>query len=310
MTGCDEVHDLLAVRVLGAVDEAEAGRVDGHLGGCHHCRAVARALAEAAGRLVAEVQPSSELWARIVADVDQLDDRIGTSSGHRFERALIPRRFPVIPGWAIAAAYDSADGQLFMAGDFYDVNRLPGGGVAVVVGDVSSAGPEGAVVAVSIRNALKMALWLDPDPARAITAVERVLAEEFRDAWARMTIAVAPPGAGTVRVLSAGAPEPWLVRAATPARVPRNRSLGIASGGSWNVADVPVERGETLVVLSQGVKESWPLDDDHDEPESAFLGLLGAGQRSYELVLQVVDVARSAAVPKSDLVVVALTRDR
>ena len=60
---------LLGAYALGAVDQAEARRLEAHLEGCAACRRELAQLREAAGMLPSPPRPSDELWQRIVAEV-------------------------------------------------------------------------------------------------------------------------------------------------------------------------------------------------------------------------------------------------
>lgn len=77
--GHDEAETLLAAHALGALStDGERTRIEAHLGQCAECRARLDAYLEVAVRLSPEVDPSPELWDRIVGQLNspvQLDAR-------------------------------------------------------------------------------------------------------------------------------------------------------------------------------------------------------------------------------------------
>lgn len=60
---------LLGAYVLGAVDTAEAERIEAHLEDCAACRHELGQLQEAAAALPSAPEPTDDLWRRIVEEV-------------------------------------------------------------------------------------------------------------------------------------------------------------------------------------------------------------------------------------------------
>ncbi|MBW3547037.1 MAG: zf-HC2 domain-containing protein [Actinobacteria bacterium] len=69
-----ETRALLGAYVLDAVDEAERQQVEAHLEGCAACRRELARLREAADMLPSPSRPPEELWRRIVAEVQAVED--------------------------------------------------------------------------------------------------------------------------------------------------------------------------------------------------------------------------------------------
>ena len=76
---------------------------------------------------------------------------------HTLQAKLLPDRLPAIPGTRLAARYRAAGELNEVGGDFYDVFARPGGGWALVVGDVSGKGAEGAALTALARYTLRAA---------------------------------------------------------------------------------------------------------------------------------------------------------
>ncbi|MFF5262292.1 PP2C family protein-serine/threonine phosphatase [Actinomadura viridis] len=79
---------------------------------------------------------------------------------------------PDLPGHPdIAVRYLPAVGTLNVCGDWYDVNDLPSGGLAMAVGDVVGHGLEAATVMGMLRSALSAAARTVAGPAQALETV-------------------------------------------------------------------------------------------------------------------------------------------
>src|SRR5262249_22579169 len=127
--------------------------------------------------------------------------------------ALLPQSLPALPGHAFHARYMAAQE---VGGDYYDFVPLPGGRLAVVVGDVSGKGIPAALVMAKFSAEARGCLEAEPDLA---TAVRRLNAQMCRanlpDRFVALTAAVIDPAESILTVLSAGNPTPVIYRAAS-----------------------------------------------------------------------------------------------
>lgn len=321
MTTHETVQGLLGVRVLGALSDVETALVDHHLDACRTCREEVLALCDATERLLQPGDAPVALWRRIAAAVAASDGHgcrgagVGSQDEHLsngFQRALVPRRIPSVDGWAIATAYEAAGEQLLLGGEFYEVAPLAGGGVALLVGDVSGGGPAAAIAALSVRAGVKAVLRPDGDAARAMTTIDKTLTAEIGGALVRLTIVVVEPGGDTVTLLSAGGPPPWLstARGVGTVAVPDSPPLGIGSWADCNPTELHLGDGDTLVVVSPSVTEAWSARDlPADHAVAELLGSAPKGLPVHDLAVRVIDLAVGAAGPgKVDLVAAAVRR--
>jgi serine phosphatase RsbU (regulator of sigma subunit) len=73
--------------------------------------------------------------------------------GRYYQRDFLPKRFPQLPGWEIAAAFFPARQ---VSGDFYDVFELPKGLVGLVIGDVADKGIGAALYMALLRSLIRI----------------------------------------------------------------------------------------------------------------------------------------------------------
>ena len=70
------------------------------------------------------------------------------------QRSMLPTRRRAIPGVRIAHHYMPGDRQAQVGGDWFDAIQLPGGRVALIVGDVMGHGLQAAAVMGQFRTAV------------------------------------------------------------------------------------------------------------------------------------------------------------
>lgn len=232
--------------------------------------------------------------------------------GQELQELLLPRGLPDVEGWATATLYEPAGEAVLVGGDFHDWFTLPNGNALFVIGDVSGKGPLAGALAMSIRKALKGFAWAVSDPFAALSVLERALSTEFEDHFATLCLLELTPGSGSVRMLLAGHPAPWVRRRGVFAEVsaPANSPLGLGLQSEWTSTELRLESGDVLVVFTDGVAEAR-LPDGRlfgEGPLEVFLDSLPPTMSSYDLVLQADShLRRTSAAFKDDVLIGAFT---
>lgn len=199
--------------------------------------------------------------ARTVADragVAILNARLATERAEiaeTLQRELLPPLLPEVGGWTMAAMYRPAGEQNRAGGDFYDVFEGRDGWV-VVLGDVEGHGAEAAALTAMVRYTIRTAVMLDGD----LQAALRILNEELcsrEDARLCSVVCVSFGSSREASVVSAGHPLPLLVSRGTVREVGLPGSLlGALEEPQWSPVRFEVERGEELVIYTDGVIEA------------------------------------------------------
>src|SRR5207244_9115723 len=83
---------------------------------------------------------------------------------------FVPQRLPALPGYEFFAHYEPALG---VGGDYYDFVPLPGGRLAVALGDVAGKGVSAALLMAKLSSEARYFLLTEPD-LRMATARTRV----------------------------------------------------------------------------------------------------------------------------------------
>ncbi len=182
------------------------------------------------------------------------------------QRSLLPTA-PVVEGLDVAARYVPADGDL--GGDWYDLFRLPGERIGIVMGDVAGHGLPAAVIMGRLRSALRAYALEHEDPAHVLRLLDMKISYFEAGAVATVLYAVAEPPYTHLLVSSAGHLPPYLVTAdgsAGPTDVPPDPPLGVRSASddplARHVVTVQLPAGASLCLFTDGLVERRPLGDD------------------------------------------------
>ena len=172
--------------------------------------------------------------------------------GGQVQQNLMPRTSPNIPGYDIAGACVPSGG---LSGDFFDWQRMPDG-LALTVADVMGKGVGAAMIAATVRAALRIALPTGgalESLARVSTVVQADLANN--EAFVTMFHARLRSTSGELTVMDAGHGLAVLVRAdgSTELMPSQNLPLGVVAGQDWKVTRHSMRTGDMLLVFSDGV---------------------------------------------------------
>lgn len=226
------------------------------------------------------------------------------------QRAMLFRPYEgQFPGLSVEPIYEAAWSEADVGGDFYDAFALPGGRIALVVGDVAGKGLAAAARSAEVKYALRVYLRESPSPSEAITRMNNFLCDiqqmdaRTGDAFIALAAAVIDPSTGETQITQAGL-EPPLVRRANGVLEMVEQGampLGITtSGGEYRNQTLVLSPGDMLLFMTDGITESRSgreffgydgVEDalhtfSTDSPEHSQPSLLSVGQ-------QVVDKARA-----------------
>jgi anti-anti-sigma factor len=180
------------------------------------------------------------------------------------QRSLLPRRLPQVPGAEFAVRYLPAAG-LAAGGDFYEVIRLPTGGIGLAVGDVVGRGAQAAAAMGQLRSALRAFALSGEPPAQVLTRLSG-FAETVEGAMAATAAyAVLDPASGRFRYSCAGHPYPLLSNPDGTSeflREGRSVPLGVIREPNYQDASATLEPGSILLLYTDGLVERRGEDVD------------------------------------------------
>jgi sigma-B regulation protein RsbU (phosphoserine phosphatase) len=191
--------------------------------------------------------------------------------------ALLPPRLPALAGFSAAGWLLPADGGE-VAGDFYDLFAVEGGGWVAILGDVCGKGAEAAAVAALARYAARATALTDPNPAAIASVADLALRNDSSPLFCTMAVAHLRPQGAELEVALAGHPQ---IRCVGPGGIERigehGSPLGIRDGSGVRVDTKRLPVGATVVLFSDGlIEHSSAFGDDEldaalgaiDEPDA------------------------------------------
>ncbi|MFI0941660.1 SpoIIE family protein phosphatase [Streptomyces sp. NPDC021020] len=210
-----------------------------------------RALLVLASRLVAQALERTRTGAAELA----------LSRGLRRSMGATP---PAAPGLTLATRYIPTGGGLVVGGDWYDVINLPGGRLAVVIGDVQGHDVHAAALMAQLRTAVHAYAAEGHGPDAVLARASRFLAALDDDRFATCLYIEAEPASGLLHIARAGHPHPVLRLADGTCmlkHVGGGLPLGLMPGTEdFPVTDMELRPDEILMLCTDGLIETGGHD--------------------------------------------------
>jgi sigma-B regulation protein RsbU (phosphoserine phosphatase) len=187
------------------------------------------------------------------------------------QRSLLPSELPTIPGFEVAAHYQTS---AWAGGDYYDFFPLDGGRWGLFIGDVSGHGPPAAVL-MAITHAIAHARpGTHTPPAALLDYLNNQLARVYTrdDSFVTAFYAVLDPLERTFTYSRAGHNPPRLVRGDQVLPLDENGSLplGILDGQNHEETVVRLSSNDLLLLYTDGITEA--AASGAGQEKAAFFG--------------------------------------
>lgn len=185
--------------------------------------------------------------------------RLQRSVSTALQQSLLPQ-LPLVSGLTLAARFTPVGQGLDVGGDWYDAFVLPGGDVAMVVGDATGHDALAAARMAELRNLLRAVAIdrLDP-PAGTLTRLDEILAQVAGGLSGTCVYAQVTSTAdgGSLRWSSAGHLPPVLLRAGVAELLdtPPDLMLGVQPDTPRVDHSRELQDGDLLVFYTDGLVE-------------------------------------------------------
>ncbi|GHJ34566.1 SpoIIE family protein phosphatase [Streptomyces sp. TS71-3] len=190
------------------------------------------------------------------------------------QRSLLPERLSGGSAVDLASRYLPSDRHEGVGGDWMDTIELPGGRIALVMGDVVGHGIHAAATMGRLRTAVHTLAVLDQRPAALLDHLNDVTVQLAQSGtWttdfpsisgASCLYAVYDPAEHVCTVARAGHPPPMLVTPDGRASIvdtPVGPPIGISTG-PYESVDLELPEGSLLALYTDGLVESRRMDID------------------------------------------------
>jgi phosphoserine phosphatase RsbU/P len=184
---------------------------------------------------------------------------------HEVQRGFLPAESPDLAGYDFFEFYESAHA---LGGDYFDYVELPGGRLAVVLGDVSGKGISASLLMAKLSAEARFCLASEPNNvAAAFEKLNKVFCGNvWEDRFVTLVLAVLDPLKHEATIVNAGHPSPLLRRGKDSvqpvAEEIANLPLGVDPATSYGQCIVPLQPGDSLVLYTDGITEAMNQQDE------------------------------------------------
>jgi len=213
-----------------------------------------RDLREKNRRLAQAYRELQEAQAQLV-EAERLEREVELA--RRIQQAMLPDALPLAPGYDLGALMVPARE---VGGDFYDVQRLDEGHVALAVGDVCDKGFGAAFFMAQCFGLLRAEATRHHSPGATLRAVNRLLLGVNRsEMYVTLLYAVLEERTGRLRYARAGHPPLLLLTpqgGLLPAAAKPGQMLGLFDEPTLDEGQVTLPPGGVALVYSDGLTEA------------------------------------------------------
>ena len=233
------------------------------------------------------------------------------------QQAILPRIFPPVPEEAvhmdIAASMNAAKD---VGGDFYDFFRIDDDRIGFTIADVSGKGVPAAIFMAVCRTLIRATGIRGVSPSECISYSNDLLSQESVNyMFVTIFYGIYNIRTGEVTYTNAGHNPPYLMKAnGTVEILPMSKDIvaGAINGFQFSEETFQLERGDTLLLFTDGVTEAIDPDENEYDNERLKKLLQQCGKLSCQEIVDAVkaDVKAFAgnAEQSDDITLMAMKR--
>lgn len=180
----------------------------------------------------------------------------------RIQRGLLPKLGLQNSGWQMSYRYEAAGP---VSGDYCDLLNGPDGNFYFLIGDVSGKGVAASLLMTHLHAIFRILISTGPPLHSLLEQASRVFCEStLPTQYTTLVCGLASPS-GRIEISNAGHPPPLLVRGNTVEKIDGNGlPLGLFSNQQFSSHNVHLDRGDSLVLYTDGISEaSDPSGDEY-----------------------------------------------
>jgi hypothetical protein len=195
------------------------------------------------------------------------------------QQVLIPDEIPRVTGFKIESAYQPA-GEV--GGDFFQIHPLTGGGVVIVIGDVSGKGMPAAMTVSLLVGTFRTLVDYTASPSEILSAMNRRMLVRNNTGFVTCLVLRADPG-GAVTMANAGHLPPYCNGEELTGE--SGFPLGILAHPAYEESQGQLDPGTQITMMTDGVVEARSATGE-------LFGFARAQTLSRESAEQILEAAR------------------
>lgn len=183
-------------------------------------------------------------------------DRAEILAASSVQRALLPKRFPDLPGLDIAGAVHPAD---CVSGDFFNVLSISPQAAGIVVADVSGHGLASGLVMSQMQAHLQLLTENQSDPGELLTQANEILSRSSFEQFVTAFLACLNTHTRTL-VYAAAGHQGYLLRADGDMVILKSTGFPLGIHETWaepSSPEIELHPGDILLVPTDGIEEAW-----------------------------------------------------
>jgi sigma-B regulation protein RsbU (phosphoserine phosphatase) len=230
------------------------------------------------------------------------------------QQSVLPRRFPQMPGFEVAARNEPARQ---VGGDFYDVVQLDDDHFGVVIADVSDKGIPAALYMALARSLILAEAHRDTNPRNVLVNANRLLLELGEPGmFVTVFYGVIQRSTGHLTYVRAGHDQPFVMRGDRLVQLGgQGMALGVLENDPFMLSqeEFLLQKGDRLLLFTDGLvdiqspagtrfnqerlKAMWEgmgglaVDEIRDQTFKTLLSYKGRAEQTDDMTLLVVGVA-------------------
>ncbi|MCB0210223.1 MAG: SpoIIE family protein phosphatase [Anaerolineae bacterium] len=225
----------------------------------------------------------------------------------KIQANILPKKMPLFPNHPQVDVFATMEPAKEVGGDFFDAFALDNDNIYIAIGDVSGKGMPAALFMVRVITLLRMGISDEATFGAVLPMVNRQLCQNNEDCmFVSMFVALLNVTTGRLTYVNGGHNRPFFARSGGTFElldVPRSLVLGLRENMVYDVAEITLKPGDTLVLYTDGVTEAENLEQDFFEVEGAATVLNRFAKKDMTgLVKALQDAVTdfSAGAPQSD----------
>lgn len=176
--------------------------------------------------------------------------------GHDIQASLVPSQVPGFPGLDIATSYVAA---LEVNGDFYDLFRMEGGKLLLVICDSAGKGVSGCLYSLGLRSLIRAMASVIPSVAEIVRKTNDLFWMDAHESsmFSTLWLGIYDPKDHCLEYCSQGHPPALLVR---EGEIQQLWTQGIAMGAQKvdviHTKQIHLKKGDRLILYTDGMIEA------------------------------------------------------